>query len=248
MEPSASNTWWRTALQHAEPSRRGGVFFNVHPLTQLAWSDPAVPPPPESLRLQAQVRGRFATDPSLHGPSLLPFPGCGVVNSAARTMAISTNWQHVRATAAALESGDESPDHVVDIFESSIRGMWQVAPNDLEYYLVVRHRQGLGGPARACATRRQPPALPNAYHGTEHRIGLFEDVCGVAQGRSELSRSVEPRTVRRLATSARRVLVHVAVLISVVSRQRRRHVLSRPRACYLAKGMALCKQDGHTRR
>jgi hypothetical protein len=132
----ASNTWWRTALQHAEPSLRGGVFFNVHPLTQLAWSDPAVPPPPESLRLQAQVRGRFATDPSLHGPSLLPFPGCGVVNSAARTMAISTNWQHVRATAAALESGDESPDHVVDIFESSIRGMWQVAPNDLEYVIA----------------------------------------------------------------------------------------------------------------
>lgn len=45
------------------------------------------------------------------------------------------DWQSVRATAFALQCGDESPDTIVDIFEAS-RGMWQVASSDLEYVIA----------------------------------------------------------------------------------------------------------------
>lgn len=132
----AGTRWWSNALQHAEPRLRNGVYFDVHPLTQLAWSDPAVLPPPESLRELSQVRGRYATHPPPQ-PSLLAFPGPGVINSATRTMAMrSIDWQQVRATAAALECGDESPDNVVDAIELRC-GTWQVVPSNLEYVIAM---------------------------------------------------------------------------------------------------------------
>lgn len=132
-----SNSWLAGARTHRPSEERDGIFVNVHPLTQLAWTDcTALPSPPTSLRTQAQVIGRFATGASERPPSLLPFPGPGVVNSAARTMAMDVDWPTIFAIASQLESGSESADRVVDVVAASRGTHWQVAASGIEYVLA----------------------------------------------------------------------------------------------------------------
>ena len=137
----ASTAWWRAALQHPEPEFKDEVYYNVHPLTQLVWHEWTLPPPPQSLRTSAQVIGRFSDSDSADlgvyiesRPSLLRFPGPGVLNSAARTIAMDNiDWQQVYTTAQALERGDADPAMVIDVLPMT-HG-WQVVSN-LEYVLA----------------------------------------------------------------------------------------------------------------
>jgi hypothetical protein len=130
------NEWWRTALSHPAAEERDGLFLNCHPLTQLAWSSMStLPTAPCSLAHQAQVIGRFNESPSPGRPALLPFPGPGVINSAARTFALHTvDWGCVRRLALSLERGNNA-ERVVDVHETD-GGVWTVNDSALEYVIA----------------------------------------------------------------------------------------------------------------
>lgn len=111
----------------------------VHPLSQLAWSSSeGVPVPEEHLRELGQVRRAFAERADAEaGPSLLSFPGPGVVNSAARAMALPADWPRVRTLALALATGDDDGRTPVVASRDAATGHWVVAASSLER--VIAH-------------------------------------------------------------------------------------------------------------
>lgn len=127
---SACNAWWKSALKHPSAVLQSDGHYICHPLTQLAWTSTiGLPPTPASLSTQLGQH-RFAKGQhSNSSPSLLPFPGPGVINSAARMMAAQIDWQQVRARALELEGGNHTDVAKIFLTEDDV---WQVSPESLE--------------------------------------------------------------------------------------------------------------------
>ena len=135
----ACSEWWRQALRHPPASCRPDGTYLCHPLTQLAWASPLVTPPAE-LALLPQVRHTYATDierNAVAGPSLLPFPGPGVTNSAACTSALSIDWPRVRAIAERLTAQPELEATVAEVTSDPLTRTWRVSAESMA--LVVAH-------------------------------------------------------------------------------------------------------------
>ena len=134
---SACNAWWRSALQFPAHQRGDGAWV-CHPLTQLAWSSSAGLPELTVAELPpAQVpAGSYAERAGESAPSLLTFPGPGVVNSAARALALPVDWQRTQRLALELASGQQQAEVLV-VRRVAATGDWAVAAPYLE--LVIAH-------------------------------------------------------------------------------------------------------------
>ena len=170
---SASFAYWQAALRHVATTRQDDTHL-CHPLTQLAWAAPLVPAPSE-LAVQAQVRNTFATGTlRADGPSLLPFPGPGVENSAACVAAMtSVDWMRVRTLAAELDEQTDVAEVALRSSDGSVGARWHVAARSLE--LVIAHALRDRPVAVRCVAEANPVLLdPTMAHAVLKRANRLD--------------------------------------------------------------------------